>query len=135
MSAYSISHDVILEIESCYSCGVAFAMPQGFKKQRLQDRQTFYCPNGHGQHYIGETEAEKLRKQLATVEAARVQANAARWKAEEAKVKAERKLKRTEKRIKNGICPCCQRTFSHSRLVAHIKAKHPDFAAPETKTA
>ena len=29
------------------------------------------------------------------------------------------------KRIKNGICPCCNRTFK--QLAAHMKNKHPEY--------
>jgi hypothetical protein len=40
-------------------------MPDQMYKARLRDRDTFYCPNGHGQHFLGETEAEKLKKLVA----------------------------------------------------------------------
>jgi hypothetical protein len=42
-----------LATETCYSCGVVFGMPEIFKENRLKDHRLFYCPNGHGQYYLG----------------------------------------------------------------------------------
>ncbi len=38
-------------------------------------------------------------------------------------------MTKVKKRAANGVCPCCNRTFSD--LARHMKAKHPDFAEGE----
>lgn len=36
--------------------------------------------------------------------------------------------KRLSNRVKNGVCPCCTRSFHNLR--EHMKTQHPDFKAP-----
>lgn len=55
-------------VESCFKCGCLFAMTVEFKNARKQDRDTFYCPAGHGQRYTGKTDAERLKEQQAEAE-------------------------------------------------------------------
>lgn len=40
-----------METECCYKCGVIFAAPAAFFRQRMKDGRGFWCPNGHGQSY------------------------------------------------------------------------------------
>ena len=57
----------LFDSESCYLCGISFGMPSEFKASRLSDKKTFYCPNGHAQHYVGETDrdrADRLNRRL-----------------------------------------------------------------------
>ena len=51
----------IVEI-SCYTCGVSFWVTENHNKELLRCHNSFYCPNGHRQHYLGETEAEKYKR-------------------------------------------------------------------------
>lgn len=114
---------VSLVIEECYSCGISFAMPSDFKESRLRDRKTFWCPNGHSQHYVGKTDAEKL------VEAQRaLQATRDILAQEERSHAATRgHLTRAKKKVKAGVCPApgCHRHFTN--LERHIASKHPGF--------
>ncbi len=55
--------NVWLETESCYKCGIVFAMPADFVRKRRDDNQTFYCPSGHGQIY-STNQLTKLRHEL-----------------------------------------------------------------------
>ena len=48
----------------CCDCGVPFAISQDMQARLLKCRNTFYCPNGHGQHFTGDTEEHKLRREL-----------------------------------------------------------------------
>ena len=53
------------EVETCVNCGVQFAMSTEFKAERLKNRgpnNPFYCPNGHKQHYVGKSAADKERE-------------------------------------------------------------------------
>ena len=36
-----------LEVQRCYSCGIIFALPAKYVKNRRDDAATFYCPNMH----------------------------------------------------------------------------------------
>ena len=47
----------------CPVCGIEFAVSKDWVGQRERDHQSFFCPNGHGQYFPGETEDEKLRKE------------------------------------------------------------------------
>ena len=49
-------------VEDCIHCGIHFAIPSNFLERRRKDHKTFYCPNGHGQCYTKETDAERWKK-------------------------------------------------------------------------
>lgn len=117
---------------TCYLCGVPFAMPDYLQAQRLKDRRDFWCPNGHEQRYLGETEAQRLAKELDATKA--TLANARRRSDEllEQRSRAERRItaykgvvKRTKNRIAKGTCPCCSATFKN--VEQHIKTRHPNW--------
>ena len=103
----------------CITCGVVIAMVDKFYDRRLHDHKTYYCPSGHSQHFIGESEAAKNAR-LLREEQARHQRTLSRAN------DAERERNRLKKRVKAGVCPCCHRTFK--QLVAHMKHKHPEYA-------
>lgn len=65
MSAIGINYTVetTMVTEQCCNCGMLFAVTSDYQKRRRQDRARFFCPEGHGQSYSGETEAEKLRRE------------------------------------------------------------------------
>lgn len=59
---------VTLVSVSCGQCGVVFAMTSEYRDARLNDRRTWYCPNGHPRHFTGRSEADELRDRLAETE-------------------------------------------------------------------
>jgi uncharacterized protein CbrC (UPF0167 family) len=105
--------DVTVQLaeEVCCRCGMFFAYPQDYKNRRRKDHQAFYCPAGHEQYYYVESEEEKLRNKLTAAYA------------RESSLSGE--LKRLKTRIRNGVCPCCNRSFKN--IGRHIKSKHPEF--------
>lgn len=122
-------------LETCCNCGIPFFMPTYLQKRLIQNKgEAFYCPNGHGQHYSGLTEAQKLKLEME------------RLKSEQAKKEEElqnqwldalsekNKLEKQLKRVHRGVCPCCNRTFVD--LQRHMKSKHPELlpAPPIQKT-
>lgn len=120
------------EVEHCCSCGMAFAMTTDFQKRRLDDRKSFYCPAGHSQYYSGKTEAQKLRDKLKErdreVEAANRLAEQQRQAAYEQRQRAasiSRSYQKVRERVRNGVCPCCNRTFEN--LARHMATKHADY--------
>lgn len=125
-----------LYVEECYLCGVVFALPTTLRAERLKDHRNFWCPNGHDQHYLGKTDAQKLREVQKQLEWSRSYAQSV----EDQRQAAERsntalrgvvtKKKKELGRVKNGVCPCCKRSFQNLRR--HIEGQHPDYA-PEGK--
>lgn len=116
-------------LEECCSCGTPFMLPKRMQKVLIENHQRFYCPNGHGQSYCGKTEAQKLKEQLEQ-EKQRSAADKERlekqWLEKHGEVvKLEKKLKR----IHNGVCPCCNRTFSN--LAKHMETQHPEVLGKE----
>lgn len=106
-------------------CGLSFAVPKWWEQHRRKDHAWFYCPNGHQQHFVSETDEEKLRR-----ERDRLKQEQARLEQElrEANEKADSAVKRAallRKRAAAGTCPCCQRTFSN--MAEHMKKEHPSF--------
>lgn len=112
---------------TCATCGLRYAADTQWVRDRREDHLTFYCPNGHSQWFPGETEAEKLKRKLAEQAA---QLDAARREAlsKGSMLSAERtKNKNLRQRIKNGVCPCCTRSFAN--LKRHMETKHPKYTA------
>lgn len=123
---YPIPKQIVLETEECCNCGVVFAMPDYMMRGLRTNGGTFYCPNGHGQHYT-KTEVQRLREKLdEQTKAATLMAERARA-AEASEQKAQTEMKRMKKRASAGVCPCCNRTFQ--QLARHMKMKHPDHGA------
>jgi hypothetical protein len=119
--------------ETCCNCFTHFAMDRALHDRSRAEGGTFYCPNGHGQHYT-ETEVQRLKKQLdnankrmgwAEDSATRALAEAQQTRREKAAIKGQ--LTKTRNRIANGVCPCCNRTFQN--VARHMTTKHPDFKA------
>lgn len=112
---------------ACVTCGVEIVLPKGFYETALKkkDLMNFYCCNGHSQHFTGETEADKLRRQLAQKDA-ELAAKANQLKLADRQVAAARgAVTKIKNRVGNGVCPCCNRTFQN--LMRHMKTKHPGY--------
>lgn len=131
-----------LETITCCNCGVVFAVPEYFRTKRLEDHGWFYCPSGHSQHFTGETEAERLQKEL-DKERSRIEflkreaasAKAAMARAKNQLAETKKTLTKTRTRIRNAVCPCCNRSFVNSRLAQHIASKHPEYANEKKEVA
>jgi len=48
---------------SCISCGISFWINKEHDVVLRKNKSSFYCPNGHQQSYMGETDKEKLKKE------------------------------------------------------------------------
>jgi hypothetical protein len=89
----------------------------------------FYCPNGHSQIF----NTKSYQAQIADLERQAIRLRGERDSALDLKEKEARRRRLLEKRVKNGVCPCCKRSFK--ALAAHMKSKHPDYAVPAPKAA
>lgn len=123
MSRYVDNIEFVTEL--CCACGIPFAMTADFMRRRRNDHKEFYCPNGHRQWYSGKTEAQKLREELERKQRA-LEAEAGRAMAlERQRDKVSRSYAKMRERVKNGVCPCCNRTFQN--LMQHMKTQHPEY--------
>lgn len=111
MGVLKFEQVIEFEVTHCKSCQVVVVMPSSMMRARREDRKTFFCLNGHSLSFRGETEAEKLTKQLAS--------------------EREAKVTRIKNRVGNGVCPCCNRTFQN--LQRHMHTKHPEYRSDEPK--
>lgn len=120
----------------CSECGVESAMPANMLRQRRSDKQVFYCPNGH-QQMFRKSDVDDLKEKLEREQVARKRAedlrNASLQELENARLQTRMtrgKLKALKQRTKNGVCPCCHRSFV--QLQRHMATKHPEFANEES---
>lgn len=121
MSSFTSTLD--FEVVTAGCCNVPFAMNAEHYQQRQRDRKSWWCPNcGACRVFTGEApEQRKLRE--AEQRANREAAKAAR--AENRAKAVNRQYKRIRDRVKNGVCPCCNRTFGN--LANHMRTQHKDF--------
>jgi hypothetical protein len=138
--SYDVMELVKLKTETCCRCGVLFAMPATLQQAALDQRgpggRRFWCPNGHEQWYVGESEAQQQKRRAERVERA-LEASRAYGRAVQdqldASTRSNRALRavntRTRRRIARGVCPCCNRTFAD--LSAHMAGQHPDYAGEQ----
>lgn len=137
MSTQTQAYTGTLVVETCCNtdCLVPFGLSREMYEARRKDRRTFYCPNGHGQHYVAESEEQRLRRQLgyanARATAAEDQAQAAEYRRRAAKGQQTRILNL----IARGVCPVggCRRNFTNVR--EHMATEHPDFHVHEAVTS
>jgi ssDNA-binding Zn-finger/Zn-ribbon topoisomerase 1 len=109
----------------CSVCGIEYAVRSNYRRKRQEDHGTFYCPNGHSQYIPAESEAEKLKRELADTQRLLAAESLRASTNYQLREKAERELKKVKRRTSCGVCPECNRTFV--ALGRHMKTKHPDF--------
>jgi len=118
------------KIEHCFNCGVPFCITTELQERRLRDHKTFYCPNGHGQVYTGETKAQKLARKVARLESEMDQKNARIERIERSRSAMKGQVTKIKNRVAAGVCPCCNRTFQN--LARHMKGQHPQYQDEKT---
>lgn len=112
---------------SCAACGVLFWLTSGYEKERRTNHTVFYCPNGHTLSFKGETEADKLRRQLKWAKDDAAQAKARADQAEASRRAYKGQATRLRKQVLAGECPFCGQ---HLRdLNRHVQRVHPSEAA------
>jgi DNA-binding XRE family transcriptional regulator len=112
-------------------CGHTIYMEAGFNRQRIEDEKAFWCTVcGDERHYGSNTETGRLRAELQKTQGELDRARQAESRAREKTGQIARSYKRVRDRIRNGVCPCCNRTFQN--LANHMRTEHADYG--ETKT-
>lgn len=120
-----------LVIETCANCGMAFGLDRDYYHKVKDSHEAFYCPKGHSQYYSGKSEAERLKDELAARDR-RIEAFHTTLANKNTTIQSlnysNRALKAAKtkvlNRVKNGVCPCCNRTFTN--LQQHFKTVHPE---------
>lgn len=117
---------VTLISKTCSECGIAYGVPDYFNRQKLRDKTTFYCPNGHARVYCESTE-ERLRKQIADAESATKAERERADRLDRQLIANKGQLTKMRKRATAGVCPVkdCRRHFTN--LERHMGTKHPGF--------
>ncbi len=132
METVSISAN--LTVMTC-SCGIIYAVPEIWRKEKERNHATWWCPNGCPRHYPGESDIEKAkRERTETEQRLQSELNAARHLklvAERARDKAVKDKRKVERRVAHGVCPCCNKTFND--LSNHMVTEHKDFRLPAGK--
>jgi hypothetical protein len=117
-----------LVVQTCCNCGVHFGIDSEHNAELLRTKEWFYCPNGHSQHYLGESDkqrAERLARDLAAAHDREDTLRAESQKRYRLQRAAEGKTRAMKRRVAAGVCPCCTRTFQN--LARHMKTEHPGF--------
>lgn len=124
-------------IETCCNsnCKVQFMMTDAYHQTALSKRENFkfHCPNGHAQWYVsGESDLDKMRRERdrAVQKVAEREDTIRELEGDKERLGREKsalrgQITRVKNRVKNGVCPCCNRTFAN--LAAHMKSKHPAY--------
>ena len=121
-----------LKVVECPNCHCAFGMTKEHEQRRRDDGGNFYCPNGHVMAYT-KREIDKQRERAEKAES-RVAFWQARADEHQRDARRERRFAiaqkaaktRIKNRVGNGVCPCCNRTFTN--LQRHMHNQHPDYA-------
>lgn len=124
--------------EECCNCGVMFAITAEMKERLVLKKTEFYCPNGHPQHYLGESDsakAKRLERELAEAKtlqkAIQESCNDAWRQADEERrqrQQVEKARKLAERRAAAAVCPAgCHRQIQ--QMKRHLETKHPGWVA------
>lgn len=128
MNAVSLNITTEFVLIQCGQCGTPFYMEKVLNARRQADGETFYCPNGCGRVYRdGDAEKLRIERERSAALETRLASTSEQLRAAHAeREKTERSLSLLKQRTKNGVCPCCKRSFCNLRR--HMQSKHPTYA-------
>ncbi len=121
-----------INVGQCCDCGVPMALTERtYNAAKENSTYGFYCERGHVQFFM-DGEVQRLRKDLERkqkeLEWSAQSVKMARELAEQEKrnaAAARGQVTKLKNRVKNGVCPCCNRSFEN--LKKHMTTKHPEF--------
>jgi len=125
----------LVEVGPCWKCGLHFAVPEDFDRRNKNEGRSWWCPGCGSAAVYKRTRVQELEQQLVTqrqrlhyTEEAKAEALEQRDHARAQANGYKGALVKTKRRIANGVCPCCQRTFTD--VQRHMRSKHPDYGQP-----
>lgn len=125
---FRFNTNVQLVVINCGQCGGTYAINER-RRQHCYDSGTGwncpYCKTSWGYYKYNRHAAleRELQRTKANLEA---ESGRAAMLAQE-KAQVTRSYEKMRGRIKNGVCPCCNRTFQN--LLSHMRTEHPDFGS------
>lgn len=130
----TLTTEETLIIHQCCSCQCFFAISSRLDERARATGIEFYCPSGHSQVYR-KSENTKLKEDVQRLEREKMNLSNIVEQKNHAitqlgySVRAQKAAKtKIMNRVKNGVCPCCNRTFTN--LQGHFKSKHPELLTP-----
>lgn len=107
-------------------CGHEILLTKEHYEACKETNRAWYCTVcGCQRVFVGKTTVDQLRGELAAAKQREETEKARRWEVEAALSKEQASKARLKKRIKNGVCPCCTRSFTN--VQRHMATKHPDY--------
>lgn len=135
---YAAETDLTIVVCPRQGCSITHAIPTRLHDDALRaghSKISWYCPNGHPATFRGRSAEDELREKLEREQrragrfaAERDQALASERAQRAAATRARNERDKERKRVGNGVCPCCNRTFTN--LQRHMASKHPEHAHP-----
>jgi hypothetical protein len=124
-----------LTVERCGECGIHFAMPSDLSNTARANHDVwFWCPLGHKLHFLGETEEQKLRRQLRSAQARATRAEDQAEAERRSKIALKGHLTRARRKIAVGTCPVSDCGQHFGNVAAHMVAKHPGWHLIDPET-
>lgn len=121
MSNLTFMTEQTLATITCASCGCLFAIPKQMQDSLWNAGDSFYCPSGHSNIYKSRIRELEARLSQAMNDVSAANRSAAQERA--AREQAQADMARQAKRVANGVCQCCNRSFTNLRR--HMETKHP----------
>ncbi len=100
-------------------------MSEAMDAKLREDKEFWYCINGHRQHFVAKSDLEKTQELLETQRRWTAEAQRQRDEAQRSLQAQKAVTTRIKNRVGNGVCPCCKRSFCN--LQRHMSTKHPEF--------
>lgn len=120
-------------VMECGTCGVLHTIPESKYNSCHAEGGFWTCPNGHSRGWekgADQSEMAQLRRERDRLKQQIAQKDDELRSAEASRRAAVGQVTKMRNRVKNGVCPCCNRTFSN--LARHMTSKHPEFKAEPT---
>jgi hypothetical protein len=96
---------------TCSECGITFGLPDHYYDSRRREHDTFYCPNGHNQHFPSKTAEEKRIEELERD-----------WR-NTSRVLRQRDEENTDLKHELRRCPVCEEIVTRAQYVDTIRPK------------
>ncbi len=134
--AIALGTEIITQLKpmECGECGIVFAISEAKYNRCRQSGEGWYCPNGHSRVFSSSENTElkyKVERLEREVQRSKdyIQEKNHQILQLNYSVRAQKAAKtKILNRVKNGVCPCCNRTFAN--LQNHFKSKHPELLNP-----
>jgi len=123
MSLGTLTHAGRLVVTTCW-CGIGHAIPEELYDQAQRNHsRTVHCPLGHTWVVAGETEAQKLKRQLQWERDRSASLTADRDQIAASLRTTKGVVTKMRKRAITGTCAFCHRHFAN--VERHVATQHP----------